>query len=569
MKPNNIKLTPNNLEDLEKTFLWQYREAIKNGEIQACFYLKKELDNLIEDLSNEDYYYDTKEAYKRITFITECLRMSKAPFHGAPFKLELFQLAYIEVLYSFYMSKDNTQRFQKSLFLLARKNGKSTLCAALALAEMIIGDKGSDIVVSSNDDNQASIITEEIDSVRQMIDPKNKLTWRNQKGMKCFLTGSKIFKLSDRTRNKEGRNISWGVLDEAHEMKDNVILKSIEQSQSLKPNPKLIIITTSGFVNDGVLDNELARARGIIDKEIEDSASVRYLPWIYEMDGEWEVFNGTEENRLWQKANPLLFIAKQYSYLDQQVSLAKQNKSERIFVLCKDFNIKQNSSNSWLALEDYNYETTFDLEDFRGSICLGAVDIAETTDLTSAKIIITRPNDRKKYIHSMYWIPEGKLEKSDDSSVGAKYTEWASQGLLRIEEGNYLNPSVIADWFFELYKKYGLRIYKIGYDVRFCADFINRLEDYGFEHEMILQKAEVLSQPISMTEVDLKDKLVIGLNEMDKWCLGNCTLRVDSRGYGILEKIKGISGRRIDGAATLVDAYEMMRRYRQVLEQNN
>ncbi len=34
-------------------------------------------------------------------------------------------------------------------------------------------------------------------------------------------------------------------------MKTNVIFKSIEQSQSLKDNPKLIIISTEGFVNDG------------------------------------------------------------------------------------------------------------------------------------------------------------------------------------------------------------------------------------------------------------------------------------------------------------------------------
>lgn len=46
-------------------------------------------------------------------------------------------------------------------------------------------------------------------------------------------------KLTDRTRNKEGRNIDFAVVDEVHEMKQNVIVKSIEQSQSIKDNPKL------------------------------------------------------------------------------------------------------------------------------------------------------------------------------------------------------------------------------------------------------------------------------------------------------------------------------------------
>lgn len=55
-------------------------------------------------------------------------------------------------------------------------------------------------------------------------------------------------KLTDRTRNKEGRNIDFAVVDEVHEMKQNVIVKSIEQSQSIKDNPKLWLITTDGFV---------------------------------------------------------------------------------------------------------------------------------------------------------------------------------------------------------------------------------------------------------------------------------------------------------------------------------
>ena len=71
---------------------------------------------------------------------------------------------------------------------------------------------------------------------------------------------TKVFKLSDRTRNKEGRNIDIAFLDESHEMKDNIIGKSIEQSQSLKDNPLFIDITTEGFVIDGYLDEELKKA---------------------------------------------------------------------------------------------------------------------------------------------------------------------------------------------------------------------------------------------------------------------------------------------------------------------
>ena len=464
--------------------------------------------------------------------------------------------------------KDGTDRFQRALLLIARKNGKSEFCSGLVLTEMIIGGKGLDIVCSSNDDNQASILTEAVDTMRKMIDPENVDTWRNQQNIKCLLTDNKVFKLSDRTRNKEGRNIDIGVIDEVHEMKENVIVKSIEQSQSLKVNPKLILITTEGFVNGGFLDDELVRARAILNHEINDRASIRYLPWLYTQDSENEVWEGNRENRLWQKSNPTVGTVKRFEYLEQQVDLARQSKKDRVFVLSKDFNIKQSNSEAWLKTEDYDYTEVFDLEEFKNALCLGAVDIAETTDLSSAKVLLMKPNDNRKYVHQMYFIPEGKLAKNDDKSAGAKYEEWAAAGLLRICDGNYIDTSIIADWFFSLYEQYGLRPYKVGYDAKFANEFINRMESYGFDTESVWQRPEIMSQPTNMVEADLKDRLIIGLNEIDRWCIANATLKVNSQGFGILEKIKGQVSRKIDGAVSLAILYETFRRYRTSFVEN-
>jgi phage terminase large subunit-like protein len=351
-------------------------------------------------------------------------------------------------------------------------------------------------------------------------------------------------------------------------MKENVIVKSIEQSQSLKINPKLILITTEGFVNGGFLDDELIRARAILNHEISDRASIRYLPWLYTQDSENEIWEGNRENKLWQKSNPSIGIIKRYNYLEQQVDLARQNKKDRVFVLSKDFNFKQSNSESWLKTEDYDYTETFDLEEFRNSLCLCAVDIAETTDLCSAKVLLMKPGEDKKYIHSMYFIPEGKLTKSDDKGAGAKYEEWAAAGMLRICDGNYIDTSIIADWFFSLYEQYGFRPYKTGYDAKFANEFINRMERYSFDTESVWQRPEIMSQPINMVEADLKDRLIIGLNEIDRWCIANATLKVNSQGFGILEKIKGQVSRKIDGAVSLAILYETFRRYRTSFVEN-
>ena len=542
-------------------FLESYYEGCKDGTHIVGVELMMELEKLMSDMEGDEYLYDTTSADIRIGFIEGCLCLTKSPFYGKPMKLLPFQKAFISALYGFKML-DGVDRFQRALFLIARKNGKSELCSALLLTEMIIGGKGLDIVASSNDDNQASILTDAVDTMRQIIDPKDKRTWRNQRGIRCDANNNKIFKLSDRTRNKEGRNIDIAVIDEVHEMKDNIIVKSIEQSQSLKISPKLILITTEGFVNDGFLDKELIRARGILNDEIDDLASCRFLPWLYTQDSEMEVWNGNRHNRLWMKSNPTLGTVKQYSYLEQQVDLAKQSKADRSFVLSKDFNIKQSNSEAWLMLEDYEYDATFDIEDFRNALCLGAVDIAETTDLSCAKVLLMKPDSPKKYVFTKYFIPEGKLERSDDKGAGAKYIEWARDGLIKICPGNYLDVTVIADWFLSLYKDYGLRPYKVGYDVKFATEFLTRMDAYGFDTEMVYQSPEVMNLPSKMVEADLKSRLIIGNNEVDKWCFGNSAIKVDSKGNGLVVKIDGQVSRKIDGAVTTCILWEVFRRYR-------
>ena len=531
-----------------------YYEAILHKEILVGEELFRMLERLMDDLTT--YVYDTREADDRIDFMENCVKLTKSPFYGQPMKLMLWQKAFIEALYSFKMD-DGTDRFRRALLLIARKNGKSEVCSGTAFSELIVGNDGEDIVCSSNDDSQANILYEAINTMRLMVDPLQKDTWKNQQCIRNKINNSKVFKLSDRTRNKEGRNIDFAIVDECHEMKDSTIVKSIEQSQSLKPNPKLILITTEGFVNDGFLDEELRRARAIINGESDEE---RYLPWLYTQDSEREIW---ERPDTWVKSNPSLGIVKRWDYMQEQVDLARKSKADRMFTLSKDFNIKVSEAEAWLMPEEISNEDTFELEDFRGSIALAGVDLAETTDMTAAHILLMKKDDRTKYIHSMYWIPESKLEAADDAEAGARYSEWAKAGLMRICEGNEVDVGAIADWFYELYETYGIRIYMTGYDQRFAKDFLKRMDYYGYEAEMIYQNRYVMSPPMRLVEADLKDKLInYNNNEITAWCLSNTAVKVWDTGLIMPVKIKGQPARRKDGTDALIDVYEIYRRYR-------
>lgn len=564
-------ITERKIWTADNSELLRYKAEIDGGKILVGQELYTELENLVDDLfHNDDYFYDTAAAALRMDFMENCIRLTKSPYYGLPMVLMLWQKAFIETLYSFKMSRDwkdggvMIERFKKALLLIARKNTKSETCSAIGNAEFIVGNEGADLVCSSNDDAQASIVYDAMDTMRQLYDPDDLDTKRNQRFILNKRTNTKIFKLSDRTRNKEGRNIDWAILDEAHEMRTNVIAKSIEQSQSLKDNPKLIIITTEGFVVDGYLDEETRAARKIIKGEDDSISARRVLPWLYTQDSEAEIF---QNPRSWQKSNPTIGIVKKYDYLAEQVDLAKKSKSDRIFVLSKDFNIKQNGVESWLNIEDYDYGATYDLEDLRGSYCLGHVDLAETTDLCCCKALVMKPNDPTKYIVTMYFIPQSKLEpENDDRNAGARYKEWARDGYITICEGNDIDLTLCADWFYTLLKEHGITLYKCGYDQRFAKDWLRQMEAYGWtkqyeDVEMVLQNAQTLNNALLLVEADLKARLInFNNNPVDKWCFRNSCLKVNDLRQAIIVKTE--NAKKIDGSVTLVSLYEMYRRYR-------
>lgn len=540
------------------TYLEEYRDEIRKGNIIAGQELITALDMYIDQMHEPQFIYDTTEAYKRIAFMERFCKLTKSPYYGKPMKLMLWQKAFIECLYSFKWKETGNDRFKKTILLIGRKNTKSETCNGLGFTELMIGAKGSDIVCSSNDDSQANILYDGINTMREQFDPKSKRTSKNVSFIKNKLTNTKVFKLSDTTRNKEGRNIDWAVIDEVHEMKDNTIISSIEQSMSIKINPKLIIITTEGFVSDGALDQELDYARKILSGEYEDYT---LMPWLYTQDSEAEIW---QDERSWQKSNPTVGIVKTYDYLRGRLNVAKIRKDERVFTLCKDFNIKQASNESWLLQDDYQYVTEpIEFDMFRGCLALASVDLAETTDLTCCHLLIMLPNDNTKYILSHYWIPENKLTASDDVTAGAKYKEWAKQGLLTICDGNDNDLTMVADWIFYLKKTFDIKIFKCGYDQRFAKDFLTRMEEYGIDCEMINQNATVMSNPMRLVEADLKSQIInYGDNDITKWCLGNACVQVDNLGRPMCVKIANQPNRRIDGAVNLIILYATYWRFK-------
>lgn len=544
-------------------FLKDYSNEINKGNIIVGYWIKKEVDNLINDLDNPCYVFDTKEAHKRIRFIENCCLQSKAPYYMKPVKLMLWQKAFFEALYSFKMADTGRRRFVEALLLVARKNGKSTMLAADGNTDLFIGAGGTDICCASNDDRQAKLIWREIAGMRTRLDPKKEVTGQNLVEIRNEVKNISIFRLSSKTQNKDGFNIDKTYLDESHDIAEengqSEIAEACWRGMSSKDEPLFINCTTQGFNRDCYLDKKIEKAKGVISGEIEDE---RFLPFLYEQDSEAEVW---QDESSWQKSNPsIIYEVKKVDKLKRDLEDAKRDNATRVHMLCKDFNIPQNTASAWLMLEDYDYhQEHFDLEAFRDSYCLAAVDLAETTDLTNLKLLFMKKNDNTKYVFSHYWIPESKLDNADDKNAGAKYKEWAKDGYLTINEGNDNDLTRVADYLMILKNKYNIRVVKVGYDVKFAKDFIKRLDEYGIESEVIQQNPAVMSSPMKLVEADLKSRIInYSENPVDKWCLSNASMQINNLGQVMCVKVNNQASKRIDGAVTLIILYATLQRFR-------
>ncbi len=544
------------------TWLEEYADLIERREVIVGYWIKREIRNLIEDLQDPRWIYDTTEAEKRIRFQEALCLQSKAPYYMKPIELMPWQKAFWEALYSFKDADTGRRRFNEALLKISRKNGKSTMLAADGNFDLFLGEGGADLVCASNDDRQARLIWKEMAGMRERLDPKRTITKPTLTELVNTRKNINVYRLSSKTQNKDGFNISKAYLDESHDIHEenaqSEIAEAIWRSMSSKEEPLFINSTTEGFNRDCYLDHKIATAKKVILGEIDNP---HFLPFLFEQDSEQEIWT---DEASWEKSNPSIrYGVKKIGKLRADVEAAKYDKATRIHMLTKDFNIPQANAQTWLMLEGYDFPMEpLDPEAFRGSYILGAVDLSATTDLTNAKALIMKPGDRTKYILSRYFIPESKLELSDDKDAGANYRDWAKEGFVEIHEGNEVDISRVADWYFWLYKTYGLRPYKIGYDQRYAKTFIERCNDYGFETERLAQ-GKYLSAAMKVTEADLKSRVInYGGNPVDKWTLANTCCEVDNLGNIQPRKIPGQPNKRIDGGVTLIECEEVYRRFR-------
>lgn len=531
------------------TYIEQYWNGIETGEIIVSNRVKKQYKKLMQDLQHHDkYIFDEDKANKPIDFIEKFCKHSKGEWIGKPVILDLFQKAYISALFGFVDKENGLRRYRESMFYIARKNGKTTMLAGIALYMLIADNEGGAEVYSiATKKDQASILFDEAHNMIKQSPYLSKHVKKRKIDLYFNPTMSKLQALGKNSDSLDGLNAHFVSIDELHSIKDRNLYEVMQQSQSARQQPLLVMITTAGHIRETIFDEMYEYACNVVDDTFTDD---NFLPVLYELDDkkEWQ------DPAAWPKANPALGTIKKVEDLTQKVERAKNNANELNGLLTKDMNIRQSLHNSWLTFDDINNTETFDIADFKNAYAIGGADLSITTDLSCATLLFMDKDTEKRYVHQMYWLPRDSFEERVTVDK-IPYDKWYEQGLLRLCNGNTINYSDITDWFLEILEEYGIAPLWVYYDSYSARYWVEEMEQHGFQMERCIQGARTLSLPMQNLGADLQAKKINYNNHpILKWCLTNTGIEHDRNGN--IVPIKNQTAKmRIDGMASLLDAY--------------
>lgn len=535
----------------------EYWERIQSGEINVGQKVYKTYRHIIREIDRKDneYFYDPRRANHILEFFENYLRQSKGKCGGQLVKLELFEKAMLATAFGFVDIEGNRQ-YREVLLIVGKKNGKSLLASGVGLYMLHAdGEPGPEIYAVATKRDQAKIIWQE---AKRMVRKSPALAKRTRSLVAELDSdwNDGIFKpLASDSDTLDGLNIHCALMDEIHQWKNGrALFDIIADGVIAREQPMIFETSTAGTIREDIYDDKYEEAERIINgyDDPDGYHDEHFLPLIYELDSrnEW-----TDPNA-WIKANPGLGTIKSRKALADKVEKAKANPTLVRNLVCKEFNIRETSSEAWLNFEELDNRETFDLQKLKPRYGIGGADLSSTTDLTAAKVIFRVPDDPKLYVLSMYWIAEDLLEKRVKEDK-IPYDKWHERELLRLCPGNSVHAKYVKDWFVEVQEKLDIYLPWIGYDSWSAKYWVEDMADYFGKNAMIpvIQGKKTLSDPMKRLHNDLCSKLVIyNNNPIDKWCLANTAYDEDKNG-NIQPHKTSKPTRRIDGTAALLDAY--------------
>lgn len=536
-------------------YILAYYQAISDGSICVGRWIRTAYEMIIKGLQEKSFFYAPKKAAAAIAFIENFCHHHEGALAPGLIVLELWQKALISVIFGI-VDETGARQFREVFLVIARKNGKTLLAAAIAAyCSFLDGEYGARIYFAAPKLDQAALC---FDAYYQMILQEPELDRMAQKRRTDIYikdSNTSARPIAFNAKKSDGLNISLAVGDEIASWQGDAGLKFyevIKSSFGARRQPLLLAISTSGYVNDGIYDELMKRSTRLL---LGDSKEHRLLPLLYMID---DVEKWNDINEL-QKANPNLGVSVSIDYMLEEIAIAEGSLSKRAEFLTKYCNIKQNSSQAWLSAQAVQKASGphLSIEDFRDSYCVGGIDLSQTRDLTAAVVVIEK--DGELYVFGHMWLPAEKIDEATQRD-GVPYNIYIQRGLLSPSGDNFVDYHDCFNWFRHLVEDLQILPLQVGYD-RYSAQYlVQDMDAYGFHMDDVYQ-GENLYGVIQEVEGLIEDgRIHIGDNDLLKMHLLNSAIKMSTeRGRGKLVKVN--PSLHIDGTAALLDAMTVRQKH--------
>lgn len=539
-----------------------YIDGVLSGQIVACERVKDAVRRHVSDMERQStddfpYHFDRRWAASVCQFFPVMLRHSIGEFAGRPFELEPWQAFSLWCIFGWKRDDDNSRRFRKVYWSMARKNGKSSVAAGLCL---FLGAADIDpatgkpeavgqILLSATKKEQAQVVYGEAERMRQQSPTILKMTECKNETITFKNSGSYIRKVSS-DKSFDGLNPHCVVMDELHAFGDHHrdFYDTMVTGSGSRTQPLHLIITTAGADDSHLWLENYNYAVNVVRGTFKDDS---LFAIIYELDEKDDP--GDESN--WIKANPNLGISVKLDYLRERWNEDKASAIGRNRFLRYHGNHIVSSTERAFDLEAFD-RCVGELSDWRQADVVGAgVDLGSRDDLAAYAMCARfpmsvgedgKPVDRYEIRCRAFIADDSKR----DLSV-MPFSQWVYNGELvkhqyPIEE---LQASLIED--LERYE-----IKTVAYDPYNGQQLGEQLGKIGATAARMAQNQSNFNEAIrNFIQLMEEGRLVFEDSKLLRWCAGNAIICKDRQDRWMFDKRD--SKDKIDPIVAAVMAYRI------------
>ena len=536
-------------------YILEYYQQIKDGTASVSNWTRLVYEYIVKGMGR-DFFYAPKKASAAVLFIENFCHHHEGELAPGRIKLETWQKALVASIFGL-VDKNGVRQFREVFLVIARKNGKTLLAAAIAAYDAFLdGEYGGRIYFAAPKLEQAALC---FDAFYQMLlqEPElNSMAQKRRTDIYIAESNTTAKALAFNAKKSDGLNVSLCIADEIASWNGDAGLKFyevIKSSFGARKQPLLLAISTAGYINDGIYDELMKRATRFL---LGDSSETRLLPFLYMVDDP-DKWNDINELR---KSNPNLGVSVSVDYLLEEIAIAEGSLSKKAEFLTKYCCIKQNSSLAWLDTQDVAKNFTgapLRFEDFQRCYAVGGVDLSQTTDLTAAVCAIEKGD--RIHVFAQFFMPAEKIDEAT-ARDGLPYRAYVQRGFLKPSGENFVDYKDVLRFFTDLVEKFKIYPLKVGYDRYSASYLVQDMKGYGFHMDDVYQ-GENLTPVINEVDGLFRDaRFDFGDNDLLKIHFLNSALKLNNE-TNRKKLVKISATQRIDGMAAFLDAMTVRQKW--------